>query len=264
MTWKKLKSFLPMHQSSRRFKVHLTSFFCIYFQKECIIWWRLKKKVSKSMKSSWTYYYLYYLYYIYFAKSYSACVYTVPFDIWLIYFAKNYSACTLHCSIRHLADLFRQKLHRLFLHCSIRHLADLFREKLHRFYFTLFHSTFGWSISPKATPLVIWGYAVPFQCAISVSRANPFSVCLNHFILFCVVLQTRAELFAFGLVQSTISGSNSTWTVRPFIIWLRCLCLGCLIHQGQLNRLQFAYAISLLVMPSCNLPLDYLCFCWSI
>ena len=136
---------------------------------------------------------------IYFAKSYIACVYTVPFDISPMYFAKNYTACTLHCSIRNLADLFREKLHRL--------------------YFTLFHSTFGWSISPKATPLVftlfhstfgVMLYRSTFQCAISVSRANPFSVCLNHFILFYVVLQTRAELFAFGLVQSTISCSNST------------------------------------------------------
>ena len=116
---------------------------------------------------------------IYFAKSYTACVYTVPFDISPMYFAKNYTACTLHCSIRNLADLFREKLHRL--------------------YFTLFHSTFG-----------VMLYRSTFQCAISVSRANPFSVCLNHFILFYVVLQTRAELFAFGLVQSTISCSNST------------------------------------------------------
>ena len=60
---------------------------------------------------------------IYFARSYTACIYTVPFEIWLIYFAKNYTACTLHCPIRHLADLFRQKLHRLCLHCSNGHLG---------------------------------------------------------------------------------------------------------------------------------------------
>jgi len=86
--------------------------------------------------------------------------------------------------------------------------------------FALGHSTFDWSISRKATPLVCtlnrstfdWSISrkaallvftlnhSTFDWSLSASWANPFSVCLNHFVLFCAVLQTRAELFAFELV----------------------------------------------------------------
>ena len=36
-----------------------------------------------------------------------------------------------------------------------------------------------------------------------------------------------AKLFAIELVHFTISCSNSTWTTRPFIVWLSYPCLGC-------------------------------------
>ena len=56
----------------------------------------------------------------------------------------------------------------------------------------------------------------------------------------------RAKLFAIELVHFKISCSNSTWTTRPFIIWLNYSCLECSVSWWKTESL------------------NQLCICWSI
>ena len=49
----------------------------------------------------------------------------------------------------------------------------------------------------------------------------------------CTVLQMSAKLFAIEQVHFTISCFNSTWSTRPFIIWLNYPCLGCSVSRRK-------------------------------
>ena len=102
-------------------------------------------------------------------------LYTVPFDIWLIYFAKSYAACVYTVPFDISPIYFAKNYFACTLHCSIRHLGLCCTVRHFNVLFQyreLTHFLFAWTIS------------------------------------FCSMLQTRAELFAFGLVQSTISTST--------------------------------------------------------
>jgi len=78
----------------------------------------------------------------------------------------------LRWTIRHLTDLFQEKLHRLCVRWTIRHLTDLFAKSCTACVYAKPFKTFDWCIS------ALWAYLSP--------------VCIDHFVLFCAVLQMRA------------------------------------------------------------------------
>ena len=140
--------------------------------------------------------------------------------------AKPFHA-TLHhlcvrCTIRHYAEPFHAALHHLCVRYTIRHYAEPFHATLHCLYVRctilhyaeLFHATL---------------HHLCVRCATR-HYTVPFDATLNR---LCTVLQMSAKLFVIEQVHFTISCSNSTWTTRPFIIWLNYPCLGCSVSRRK-------------------------------
>ena len=116
------------------------------------------------------------------------------------HYAESFHAALHHlcvrCTIRHYAEPFHATLHCLYVRCTILHYAELFHETLHSLY---------------------------VRCATR-RYPVPFDATLHR---LCTVLQMSAKVFVIELVHFTISYSNSTWAIEPFIIWLDNSCLRC-------------------------------------
>ena len=161
-----------------------------------------------------------------FPQRYTICVYAVPFDIMLGHSTQRYIVCMYAVPFDITLSHFPQRY--TIWRCTILNYAEPFDATLHR---------------------------LCVRCATR-RYPEPFNATLHR---LSTVFQMSAKLFVIKLVHYTISCSNSTWAIRPFLIWLNYSCLGCSVSRRK-TRLSIiwpchsfiSYAIlQLILTPSC-------------
>ena len=138
-----------------------------------------------------------------FAQLYTIFVYAVPFDITLSHFTQRYTICVYAVPFDNTLSHFTQ-----------RYTVCMYAIP---FYITLSYFTQRYTVC---------AYAVLLDNLCHLTQRNTV----------CVLYYRGVKLFAIEPVHFTISCSNSTWTTRPFIIWLNHPCFwGVLFHEGKLT-----------------------------